>query len=162
MEWFASIAAVACVIWLMVRNKTFRYVALGLVALIGAGGWAWYEKTQADERTAYALIRPSEIEFRDARLSTGPLGKMTVTIKNNSIHPLSSVQATVTVFDCPEGQHTTSQCETVGQDTAWFGTAIPAGQVRASDAFVGTRGLPAFRGEMQWDYRIDRVRAARP
>ncbi len=65
MEWIAGLAAFALIIWLMLENKTFRYVVLDLVAVIGIRGWNWYEKTQADERRAYTLIRPSEIEFRD-------------------------------------------------------------------------------------------------
>ncbi len=162
LEWIIGLAVSALVIWLMVKNKAFRYVVLGLVALIVAAGWAWYEKTQADERRAYSLIPPGEIEFRDARLSTGSSSRMTVTIKNNSVHRLSSVEATIMVFDCLAGQFITPQCEAVGQSAAYFGTAIPAGQVRAGEAYVRLSALPPLRGEMKWYHQIDRVRAATP
>ena len=59
LEWIAWLAAFALIVWLMVKYKTFRYVALGIVALIGVGGWAWYEKNQSDERRASALIKPT-------------------------------------------------------------------------------------------------------
>lgn len=139
MEWIAGLAVAAAVVWLMVKNRTFRYVVLGSVAALAAGGWAWYEKLQADERYAYTLIRPADVEVRDARLSTGPGGKITVTIKNNSAHPLSAIEATIRIFDCPKGQFNAVQCETIGQESVWFGTPVPAGQVRAGDRYLGRR-----------------------
>jgi hypothetical protein len=162
LEWIIGLAGFALIVWFMVKNRVFRYVVLGIVAVLSLGGWVWYEQDQEEERRLSTLIRPHDIEVRDARLGTsGDYRTLTATIKNNSVYQLSSISITVTVFDCPVGQPSGPQCETVGEGTVWSGVSIPAGQIRAVETSVGLRNMPPLRGEMRWRYEIASLRAAR-
>lgn len=177
MHFLIGTAIVLGTIWLLVVSRSFRAVAIWLLAGVGVligilvhNGSVESEKRER-ERAALAiadqrqeaiersLIAIDALEFSEASLNKeyGEHWKFNGTVKNNSQQPLTEVRFLLTISDCAK-----SPCLTIGESSAVTGAlAVPPGQARAFEAPAIFNNLPQSAA-YQWKFKTIATRAARP
>lgn len=160
MEWLAAVIAVIAFIVGLVKWRGFRRVVGSLVLLTAVGGAALYLKNEADERRAVSLVKATDLEIReiDLREQYGSK-KVFMTIKNASLHTVTSIFLHTKLLDCPDAKARRDQCKTIGDSDVSFYVNIPPGQVRQTDGYTYFSGTPPVKGNGGWTYEVTKIRA---
>jgi hypothetical protein len=151
MGWLVALVAVVIFVWLLVRFP--RAVVLtvgGIVAIIIF--WVMSEKQR--EAKSHSLIAPSQLDLTNVTLSSYGWGKISGTIKNNSVHTLKNLTFKVTVRDCVEN----SACVVIGENDAYVSVIIPPSQLRSFEGSVFFSDMPK-PNKATWSYQIIEITA---
>ena len=143
---------------------------LVLCALLIVGGFVWLmDKDKKDAEVAHkqfearaAKVAPSQLSLSGLRLSLGYTSELTGRIANHSRDSISSVDLKLTIYDCARGVQNLSECTVVASPDAFEYEIIPPSESRDFNAYVSLPSALAFRGEMQWTYRLTQVVATSP
>jgi hypothetical protein len=161
MAWLFGIVLVVLFVILMIKYPGFRIGTLIVALLIGAGTWMAIENEDRKDKRAASLIKKTEIEFRDLRLSLSTYGSHDLkgSLKNLSQeHTLKSLTMLVKAFDCPE-KKLTPRCEVICESREHIYIRVPPGQVRQINEYVTFSHMPKARNFL-WSYSVEKVTAA--
>ena len=139
MGWLVALVAVIIFVWLLARFPRAVLLSVGgIIAIIVF----WLTKS-------HLLIAPSQLDLNNVTLSSYGWGKLSGTIKNNSVHTLKSLTFKVTVRDCAEN----SACVVIGEDNAYVSVIVPPSQLRSFEGSVFFSDKPK-PNKATWSYQI--------
>jgi hypothetical protein len=150
---------------LLLKFPTFRTKMLytvgataGILALAG-GGYFLYDRQQTE--ASKHLVQVQQLQFTDLRLgpeSYGSSYKLVGRVKNNSLYTVHAIRTKIQIQDCDEKAH----CEVVGEGEQDIAPLLPPNQVREIDSSFYFGSGTRIRGQFQWTYAVQEIRARPP